>query len=98
MKYIIPKIDRNVPIAERSHTNKRLPTHHNNGDKRRTTYPFHRMRVGDSFFLPDAGRHAIHRAIWAFRVSPKADRINWQFTIRQWMQDGVYGYRVWRTE
>lgn len=51
-------------------------------------YPYDRLAVGDSFFVPRTNLSTHH---WKLRTG-------WSFTRRVVTEDGIRGSRVWRTE
>jgi hypothetical protein len=69
-------------------------------------YPFEDMRVGESFFVaPEyedetvkrlGNRMAQARQAYRKRKAKQGDEV--RFTQRQWTEDEVAGYRVWRVE
>ena len=55
-------------------------------------YPFEQMEVGQSFFVPAAGRKNLAIVSpYNKLLAPK------RFVYRAWVQDGTSGFRVWRT-
>jgi hypothetical protein len=61
----------------------------------RQRYPFRTMETGYSFFIPADQIADAHRLRSA--ASHYAKRKGWTFTIRKVQEDGVDGYRCWRT-
>lgn len=57
------------------------------------TYPWGKLEVGQSFFVPNGNDR------W-FRSSCGAagKRYGWQFRVRAWTENGVEGVRVWRVD
>lgn len=82
----VPAIEHGVPLPSLHRARK--PQGYGS---RPLLYPFARMLVGDSFFVP--GKKAtVLSAAWA----PYRRRLGWTFTARS-VTEGVRGCRVWRT-
>lgn len=92
-----PAIDKHIPMPNR-------PAPANLGAElrpstrlgRRVIYPFRKMAVTDSFFLPVGGRTAV--TVSALRIAKEK---GWRFSVRNWVEkndagDDVVGIRVWR--
>lgn len=60
--------------------------------RKETTYPFPRMEVGDSFFIP-GGTNASRSGVYNC-----AKNLGMKAKLRQTTEDGVDGVRVWRIE
>lgn len=63
------------------------------GKSRRVHYPFEEMDIGDSFFVPEGGRGSITVSACHFRN--RKGRVL-KISIRNWIEDGKPGLRVWR--
>lgn len=64
------------------------------GGGRKSRYPFKRMAIGDSFFVPD---HEDGLAIRAARAAALDHLGAGNYTTREMMRGGVKGVRIWRT-
>jgi len=99
-----PGIDKDIPIPRPYRRQQQgpqfaLPTakfHENHAPGLRITYPFERMEVGDSFFVPNAGKMPLYVRAHKFRNDPENDALRWKFALRQWHDGENYGYRMWR--
>ncbi len=69
-------------------------------------YPFEDMKVGDSFFVgpnyedetqKQVGNR-VAQARQAYRKRCTKQDIEVEFTQRQWNENGVAGYRVWKVK
>ena len=69
------KIDQNVPLPQKNTFGA-------------LKYPFRKMEIGDSFFIPNRSSTGISTDIY----KPK------KFTMRAVTENGVKGVRVWRIE
>lgn len=61
----------------------------------RDKFPFRRLEVGQSFFVPAGPERKTFSSVHRFNeiLAPK------KFTCRKWVQpDGAKGFRVWRVE
>lgn len=59
-------------------------------------YPFDKMELKDSVFIPDVKAPTIHACLTRFKKHPRG--IGKKFSVRTLTEDGVAGVRVWRTE
>ena len=58
--------------------------------ERKFAYPFSKMQVGESFFVPKTDSSFV--GVYRTRLAPK------KFTTRVEEVDGIKGVRVWRVE
>ena len=69
-----------------------IPTPHSvAGPGPATRYPYHRMQVGDSFFVPSSTVKQLAVGHWQ-RVT------GFRFSRRAVTEGGVKGNRIWRTQ
>jgi len=65
-------------------------------------YPWRKMEVGKSFFVPSVVPKRVRRALQNFRSSTgetgSASRFKGSFVIRDAEEDSVVGTRVWRVK
>lgn len=57
----------------------------------RRKYPYRDLRIGQSFFVPDATHQLISGS-----MHPAKKRLGRKFTARTVTENGVKGVRVWR--
>ena len=66
-----------------------------------TSYPFAKMKVGDSIFFPlspsDNSQRMKNRLAQASRGFGKKQEREWNFVIRYRLEDEISGVRVWRS-
>lgn len=67
---------------------------------RESKYPFSKMRVNDSFFVPDVKPSTLHACITRFQKGPNGIEKNKpkKFVTRSVKEGNKNGVRVWRTE
>ena len=75
------KIEKNIPIPP-------------SGRGRCRIYPYHKMEIGDSFYIPEKKRSAQQSISGSFALFIEKHKPDWKFTCRRW-KDGL---RVWRVK
>ncbi len=58
-------------------------------------YPLMDMKVGESVFLPGKTGGKLRNSVYHFNTKHQG---RCQFITRNWEEDGVRGYRVWRVK
>ena len=99
--HLFPRIEKGVVRPRDGHylavPTLRLPRNYGSwrdgGKSRRVHYPFEDMDIGDSFFVPDGGRSSITVAMSQLR---RRKGLTIKISIRNWLEDGKPGLRVWR--
>lgn len=78
------KIDKNVPIP---------PTQNKINGKRERIYPYKKLEVGDSFFIPYANSlSALSGGVFLY-----IKKENKKLCSRKVIENGIWGLRIWRT-
>ncbi len=66
-----------------------------------TSYPFAKMKVGDSIFFPlradDNAQRMKNRLAQASRGFGKKQEPEWKFVIRYRLENEISGVRIWRS-
>lgn len=92
VKWISPTLEKDLPIPYPRDTRLGIKLKGKRNKGVHVRYPFKRMEVGDSFFVPGNGRNTLK--VCCYHATRKSGH---QYAVRQWREpDGTEGLRCWR--